>query len=237
MIDELNKTKDEIVKIAKEEGLFDWQILRMVGRYALNTQGVKMETWENLYEGLRQAVEEGEIDATSLQYFLNSPKTQRKIYAEKIKEGESIVDYVERVSRAYDSEKQMKSNMKRLINKYLYSEDSNMTEFNRTEEKAKRWEELDKDIKALKSEKDNEGAEKIKSSEEYKELSKSSDFYKRFLAVTDKNSKILKDNMDAYKKNPNENILKNIEIKTKKAKDEMKKAKDEMKKMKDKAPE
>jgi hypothetical protein len=177
--DNLQKAKRDILKVSKEDGLINWDAAKIASRLILNMGGVNMDTWENIYESIDMGIKEGTINATNVQYFLNSPKTQRKLYAEKIREGESILDYAKRVEQAYGEELKTEDK-KRIMRKKLFSNKGDMTDFNKAYRLSKDWHDLNDKIKKLEKElKRNpsdkeflESIDKIKKSDKYQYLEK-----------------------------------------------------------------
>jgi hypothetical protein len=142
---ELGKMYDSIAKIIKDDNLVSWDAVKLAGDILLRFRGLNLNSAYNIYEGIEGAIKDG-LDANDIMTLLNMPKTEKRDYAAKIKEGESLVDYATRVAKAYDNEKMFQRYIGQYIIKYYFHDgNSDMTEFNRVIEKAKRWDKLRKD--------------------------------------------------------------------------------------------
>ncbi len=167
------KIYNKTMKAAEDEGVISLAFALEATKGTMKTAGVDFKTFLNMYTAIEDCVKRGDWDMTNAQYFLNAPASVRKSYASKIRENESILEYAERVARAYDSEQQFERDKKKLIRKKLFSDNEGMmTDFNRAYEKAKLW-------KKLKKEGDKE-------SKKYKELKKQSELLQNFLKAVDK---------------------------------------------------
>ena len=186
-------------KALEDEGLLSPAVGMETSKMILNTGGVDIDTWINMYTGIEAAVKRGKQGdwptMTDWHYFENAPKSYRKAYAKDVQDGESLMDYIDRVGYAYNNEKQLTRDMNKLLDKYLYSKDNDMTEFNRTMEKANEWKAMYDEINKYKKEENDKAAEAIESSPRYKELDREKDFYESFLKVVDVYKKFLKDDL------------------------------------------
>ncbi|NDV46104.1 hypothetical protein D0T49_03490 [Paludibacter sp. 221] len=145
MSSEIKKAYNEIVKATKAEGFISEEVaLAATKTFIKFNTGINFDTWKNIYNGYEKGIKEKGGAAMAYQYFTNVPQSIRIATAQKIQQGESIGDYAKRVSLAYDNEKRFERELKSIIDKYLFSDEGDMTRFNNAIEEAKEWQVLDK---------------------------------------------------------------------------------------------
>ena len=145
---ELSKAIRELRTAAKEG--FSTEIARLAVEYSIKFGlGLNIETLTNIYTGIEKGIIEKGGAAMAYQYITNVPRSVRIQTAEnKIQPGESLGDYAQRVTLAYDRELKP-AEISKLVAKKIFTDDGNMTRFNRAMELAKEWNNLqtkEKDI-------------------------------------------------------------------------------------------
>jgi hypothetical protein len=164
---EMEKLRKDFVRAVDEEGLISWDALYATGNIGLRLKGLNLESLSNIYKGFEGMFKDKSVDANDVLTVLNYPKTDKRAYAAKIKEGEGLIEYAGRIRKAYDNDKLFDRYVGQYINKYYFHDaDGDMTEFNRVLKKAKQWEKLKK------------AGDK---SDEFTELNKDAEFWKQLL--------------------------------------------------------
>lgn len=102
--DELDRFMKEASKAVDEYGLISPEIayitLTKTSRYA----GVDLEVWGNIYLGVEGMARDGALSddkLIDLMYILNAPKSSRTTVAREVYKNEPILDYAEKIARAY----------------------------------------------------------------------------------------------------------------------------------------
>jgi hypothetical protein len=145
MVSELGKMNDDVERIIREDNLVSWDAAKITGDILLRFKGLNLNSAYNIYEGIAGMIKDG-VEANDVMTLLNMPKTEKRAFAAKIREGESLADYAGRVAKAYNNEKMFQRYAGQYIDKYYFHDgDNDMTEFNRVLEKAKRWDKLRKE--------------------------------------------------------------------------------------------
>ncbi|MDL2323226.1 hypothetical protein LJC52_04480, partial [Bacteroidales bacterium OttesenSCG-928-A17] len=175
MFSEGEKRWRDIEKAYKNNGLFSPSVGIAAIKAMIQAGGINYNTWLNMYTAIEQAVENGDWNATNTYYFLNAPASVRKSFASKIKDNENILDYGSRVKDAHNRELETKE-LKALAKKKIFSDNGDMTDFNRLYALGKEWEKVRKAEKNLPEKSDlYKVLEKMNKNEALSKLYKMSD--------------------------------------------------------------
>jgi hypothetical protein len=157
---ETSKAVQELKNSVKDG--FSTETARLAVEYSIKFGlGLNLETLTNIYMGIEKGIVEKGGPVLAYQYITNVPRTVRTQTAmNKLEPGESLIDYANRVTEAYNRELKAKEKNE-LILKKIYSDNGDMTRFNRAYKLAEEWNKLQ--TKEL----DNEDK-----SDRYKELEK-----------------------------------------------------------------
>jgi len=198
---EISKAIRELRTEAKEG--FSTEIARLSVQYSIKFGlGLNIETLTNIYTGIEKGIVEDGGAVMAYQYITNVPKTVRVETAKNtLKPGESIAEYAKRVSDAYDRELKSEE-MKEVILKKVFSDNGDMTGFNRMNKLAKEWHKLQSDEKDV-----DEKSERYKELEQMDNEQELTSFYhfitnsvKYYKQMMKENQPVPEDETKEYKK-------------------------------------
>ena len=157
---ETSKAVRELKSTVKDG--FSTETAKLAIQYAIKfSLGLNVETLANIYTGIEKGIIEKGGAVMAYQYITNVPKSVREETAKnKLIPGESIAEFAKRISDAKNTELK-DADLKEVILKKVYSDNGDMSKFNRLNELATEWEKLQK------AEKDSE-----QHSDRYNELEK-----------------------------------------------------------------
>lgn len=143
LFSEGQKRWDEVSRVYGNNGFFSPAMAMAVSKIAIRGSGTDFDAFYNMYTAVELGVRNGEVNSNNYLYFLNAPASVRKSYASKIREDEDLLSYAKRVSDAHGRE--LKSaELKRVILKKVFSDEGDMTRFNRMYELAGEWDRISK---------------------------------------------------------------------------------------------
>jgi len=138
---ELGYQMKNIINAATEYGLISIPTLKASAILAGRFVGFHLDTFENMYNAVDGIIKDESISADNLLLFLNTPKSLLKNRVLKYKEGESLIEYSKRV-KSMHNENQYKKIAKQVVERYYFSDEGNMTRFNRVKKLADEYMDL-----------------------------------------------------------------------------------------------